>query len=230
MLRRHKTSIPNNSNANANNVVDEKKSDEPSDYQIYSFGGAVANSLLRKYYGRSGNKLSKYISIGIVRSMILSYNKTAEEEKEYNAIPKRLIFENNGGLRIIRRQFVDYTCKVLKIVTGECPNILIKYGNDFSQMLKLVETEENEGEFVNLFDKKCILNKIKEKHKAKDDEMSETYDSCLKKVLKDFNHGIFSKAVWAYVKEKRLGPERTSLRQKLSIYHNSSTRAHIPRF
>ena len=219
----------NNSNANSNNnngnTVEESKA---TDYQVYSFGGCAVNSLLRIYYGRHGHSPSKMINIAITRSMMLSYNKTDSEQKEYDQIPKRLIMENNGGLRIIRKVFVPYVQKVLNIIINECPNLLIKYKNDFSQMLKLIETEQNKQEFFKLFVKDKVVATLKRGDKQQGNP-NDQYDKCLEKVYKDFNHAIFAKAVWAYVKDKRSGPERTSLRQKLSIYHNTSNRAKIPR-
>ena len=72
---------------------------------------------------------------------------------------------------------MEYTSKILNIVVHECPNLLIRYKNDFGQILELVETQENKAMFVQLFDKKAILSNVKQN--VKDDTLNQQYNSCL---------------------------------------------------
>ena len=39
---------------------------------------------------------------------MISYNKTDDDKKEYENVPARLRYKNNGGLRIPRSKYMEF--------------------------------------------------------------------------------------------------------------------------
>ena len=208
------------------------KDENLNEYTVFSFGGAVINSLLRIYYGHTGNTINKQLKIAIVRKLMLSYNKTDSEKKEYSQIPKRLMIENIGGMRIITRACFNFIQPLIKCLQKELPNIILKRGNQLKSVLKQLQTDSNGAKFTKLFnisDFDDIWNRHqndKSQSKAYDQNWQKIVDANINTVFEALTRSLASKCIYGSIKEKQQKLDKTSLRQKLSLHHNMT---HTPK-
>ena len=188
------------------------------EYFVYAMGGAVLNSMIRMTYGNNHEEEIQKKKLKLIHTLLLQYNNQEDDKEKYKNIPNRLKYENKGGLRIMRSELVPLCVTMIDTIHGDINNMIIKHGTSVADIVKKIQTEENQKSFLKLLT--CNEDDIQQDDDIDDVKQQEQHMAV--DIFTRFTKGLVSKCVWARLKRIKPDSNSVALRKKLAVFHNSS--------
>ena len=201
---------------NNDSIIKLDINDDNDVYFIYAMGGATLNSILRIWYGHNSSKDKQDEKINMVHQLLLQYNSDDGDRQKYQQIPNRLIYENRGGMRIMRPELVPICKTMIDSIHHQLKHMIAsQQGTNMKDIVKTIQTKDLKSEFMKLINNEASPN-------LDESESKQDIDKNATALFETFTELLVSKCVWSHLKKIKPDSNNIALRKKLAVFHNSS--------